>query len=131
LARFLDEALTDKLDSRPFCSCANQRRNGTNQYPASLQRRYRHLTNKRPPGLSVLQNLFHLIALYLRLPLDLFTGTAGVPPAYEHRKVRVLAKWSMSDVLFALRAHCGRAARGPSKELAWSSASNYMVFSIN
>src|SRR6185295_14976574 len=43
---------------------------------------------------------------------QLFTGTAGVPP----RNAPPGAKFSNpSENLFALRAHCGRDARGPSK----------------
>ena len=56
------------------------------------------------------------------LPLKLFTGTAGGPPAPSTARFDDLAKYSTSNVLFALRAHGGRAARGPSEELEWSSA---------
>ena len=41
----------------------------------------------------------------------------GRPARYEHRRCEYLAECSTSDVLFAFRAHGGRDARGPSKEL--------------
>ena len=56
---------------------------------------------------------------------ELFTGTAGGPPATSTARCEDLAKYSTSDVLFALRAHGGRAARGLSEELEWSSESRY------
>jgi hypothetical protein len=40
------------------------------------------------------------------------TGTAGVPPAQLRYKAL------LSTQLFALRAHCGRDARGPSIEVS-------------
>jgi len=46
--------------------------------------------------------------------------TAGGSPATSTARCEDLAKHSTSDVLFALRAHCGRAARAPSEELEWS-----------
>jgi hypothetical protein len=41
----------------------------------------------------------------------------GRPARNEHRKVRDLGKCSLQTFRFALRAHGGRAARGPSEEL--------------
>ena len=45
----------------------------------------------------------------------------GRPARFEHRKARKFPAGSNANVLFALRAHCGRDARGPSEELEWSS----------
>ena len=41
----------------------------------------------------------------------------GRPARYEHRKVRGSRKELNFEILFALRAHGGRVARGPSEEL--------------
>jgi hypothetical protein len=43
----------------------------------------------------------------------------GRPARSDPRQVRGSRKYSTSDVLFALRAHSGRDARGPSEELVW------------
>ena len=51
--------------------------------------------------------------------LDLFTGTAGVPPATSTARCEDLCENSTSEGLFALRAHCGRDARGASEEIEW------------
>jgi hypothetical protein len=49
----------------------------------------------------------------------------GRPARHEHREVRDSRQDSTSYVMFALRAHSGRAARGPSEELEWSSEGRY------
>src|SRR3984893_2133641 len=49
----------------------------------------------------------------------------GRPARHEHRRCEDLVKGLMSNVLFALRAHGGRAARGPSQTLECSSEGSY------
>ena len=49
---------------------------------------------------------------------DLFTGSAGGSPAPSAVRRDDLAKGSSSNVLLALRARSGRAARAPSEEVA-------------
>jgi len=48
-------------------------------------------------------------------PLKWLSGTAGVPPATRRRRGGFQA--ATFPFIFALRAHCGRDARGPSQSL--------------
>ena len=48
----------------------------------------------------------------------------------EHRKVRGSRKVLNSDVLFALRAHCGRAARAPSEEVERQAQVTTMILGV-
>jgi len=61
--------------------------------------RYEHRKGARITPSTQLQMFFSRCAL-----------TAGGPPATSTARCEDLAKHSTSDVLFALRAHCGRAA---------------------
>ncbi len=64
-------------------------------------------------------------ALTVASSLKLLIGTAGGSPAPNTGRCEDLGKRSILDVRFALRAHCGRAARGPSEELELYSERHY------
>jgi hypothetical protein len=89
---------------------------------------------ERVRGLTWKANIARLEALYMQwvsehrasqatsadpagTPLELFTGTAGVRPATSTSRCEDVAQVATSNNLFALRAHGGRAAGGPSEEL--------------
>jgi hypothetical protein len=61
-----------------------------------------------------------MFSSYLRVTTQALHWDRGRPARYKQREVRRSRKSSTSDVLLALRAHCGRAARGPSEEIEWS-----------
>src|SRR6267142_3260209 len=66
----------------------------------------------------------HPLAVTFARPVKLFTGTAGGPPATSTARCDDSQRAQLHTFLFALRAHGGRAARGPSEELEWANAGN-------
>ena len=76
-------------------------------------------------GVGGKPSLSHPLVETCASSLELFTGIAGVPPATNAARCEDLAKCSTSELVFALCAHSGRDARGPSEEPEWSSAGHY------